>query len=161
MGVEDLAQQERLRKARQARLNVLEEQAARMGIDTPPHITIEIGTLRKELEIRETVIASPIEAKLSQDLGPDGRFIYTAAALEQIGKRLDNALQFFSEWIERVEVRSEERTQDIDQRREAGQRANRNLILLFGAGLLVFMAIVVVVLVVVVRDVSIIRDTIR
>lgn len=158
MGVENLDQQQRIRRAKQDRLNMLEEQAATYGIDTPPHITIEIGTLRKELEIRETVITSPIAPKLAQELGPNGQFIFTAALVEQLGKRVDSGFQQLGEWIERVEARATSDTKDVDARREEGQRSNRNLILVVGGALALFMLVVAVILGMLVQDLAAIRS---
>lgn len=62
-------------KAKQDRLGLLDVQAAIYGIDVPPHIEMERGSLRDELGMVETAIASPARAGISDELGARGRFI--------------------------------------------------------------------------------------
>jgi hypothetical protein len=62
-------------KAKQDRLHVLDLQAARYGIDVPPHIAMERVSLEAELHAVETTLDSPIRAELGDELGPSGRFI--------------------------------------------------------------------------------------
>lgn len=64
-----------LRKAKRERLMVLDKQAARYGIDTPPHIELERISLRDELGMVETAIKTPARPDISEELGSGGRFL--------------------------------------------------------------------------------------
>jgi hypothetical protein len=61
---EVLLARRRVRDAARQRLDLLEEQAARMGIDTPPHVTNEIVGLTGKLKDRDSEIFE-IEKKLT------------------------------------------------------------------------------------------------
>lgn len=65
----------RVRKSKQARLRILDEQAATYGIAVPPHIEMERGSLRDELSMVEIAIQSPARAGVTDELGPAGRFL--------------------------------------------------------------------------------------
>lgn len=62
-------------RAKQERLNILEIQAARYGIDVPAHIEMERGSLKDELSMVETAVASPARAEIGDELGAAGRFL--------------------------------------------------------------------------------------
>lgn len=62
-------------KIKQARLHELDKQSATMGRDTPPHIAMEIGSLKEELGMMEIALQSPARANSSDELGPQGRFL--------------------------------------------------------------------------------------
>jgi hypothetical protein len=62
-------------RAKQDRLHVLDVQAAKYGIDVPPHIAMERVSLEAELRTVETTLDSPIRAELGDELGPRGRFV--------------------------------------------------------------------------------------
>lgn len=64
----------KLLKIKQARLNELETQEARYGIDTPPHIAMERVSLHEEVEMLEKAIQSPARPAISDELGAAGRF---------------------------------------------------------------------------------------
>lgn len=62
-------------RAKQDRLHVLDIQAAKYGIDVPPHIAMERVSLEAELRTVEATLDSPIRAELGDELGPRGRFV--------------------------------------------------------------------------------------
>lgn len=62
-------------KAKHDRLFVLDKQAARYGIDVPPHIEMERVSLTEELRMVETALESPVRANVGDELGPRGRFV--------------------------------------------------------------------------------------
>jgi hypothetical protein len=62
-------------RAKQDRLFVLEVQAAKYGMDTPPHIAMERVSLEAELRATEQTLDSPIRASFSDELGVRGRFV--------------------------------------------------------------------------------------
>lgn len=62
-------------RAKQDRLFVLDMQATKYGIDTPPHIAMERVSLEAELRGAETALDSPIRASFSDELGVRGRFV--------------------------------------------------------------------------------------
>lgn len=53
MSAEEQAHQEELRNTQRRRLHLLQLQAAQFGLQTPPHITIEIEQLKRQLGIRD------------------------------------------------------------------------------------------------------------
>jgi uncharacterized membrane protein len=61
-------------KIKQARLFELDKQAAKYGIDVPPHIEMERVSLHDELAMVESAIRSPARAETADELGPAGRF---------------------------------------------------------------------------------------
>src|SRR6185295_6905900 len=62
-------------RAKQDRLHVLDLQAAKYGIDVPPHIAMERVSLEAELKAVELTLDSPIRAELGDELGASGRFV--------------------------------------------------------------------------------------
>ncbi len=71
-------------RAKQDRLYVLDVQAAKYGIDVPPHIAMERVSLEAELRATETALDSPIRAEFGDDLGPRGRFVVNHEQNRQI-----------------------------------------------------------------------------
>jgi hypothetical protein len=160
VGAQDIAQQNRIRNARKRRLYVLEEQAAQYGLDCPPHITVEIASLKKELEIRESIIASPIEAEVAASIGPDGQFIALTQFFDQvnkgismIGQRVDDVHGYLDERISRIEETDFEYRSTERQDRIAGQDANKRLILAVGVVFLILILAIAGVLSLVVKAV--------
>jgi hypothetical protein len=62
-------------RAKQDRLFILDTQAAKYGMDTPPHIAMERLSLEAELRGAEAALDSPIRASFSDELGVRGRFV--------------------------------------------------------------------------------------
>lgn len=62
-------------RIKQARLHELDKQSATMGLNTPPHVAMEIGSLKEELGMMEIALASPARAVSTDELGPQGRFL--------------------------------------------------------------------------------------
>jgi hypothetical protein len=59
--------------AHEERVGLLRIQAARMGADTPPHITIEIEKIIDELAHLKQASSYPVSPALMEELGPAGR----------------------------------------------------------------------------------------
>jgi hypothetical protein len=59
--------------AHEERVGILRIQAARMGTDTPPHITIEIEKIIDELAHLKQASTYPVSPALMEELGPAGR----------------------------------------------------------------------------------------
>lgn len=57
-----------------ARLRVLEQQAAAYGMDTPPHIVIEIGNIQDKIEETKMANKSIISVQLLQHMEPNERW---------------------------------------------------------------------------------------
>lgn len=86
-------------KAKQARLRVLDEQAANFGpLYTPPHIEMERGSLRDELAMIETAIQSPARAEVTDELGPAGRFLVNHQQNLDIKKSIASLSNKFDEF---------------------------------------------------------------
>ncbi len=66
----------RVLKSKQARLRILDEQAAAMGAyNVPPHVEMERQSLMDELGMIEIAIQAPARAEVTEQLGPAGRFL--------------------------------------------------------------------------------------
>jgi len=66
----------RILKTKQARLHVLDIQAAALGeYNVPPQIEMERQSLMDELGMLEIAIQSPARAGVTDELGPAGRFL--------------------------------------------------------------------------------------
>lgn len=125
MAIEDEDRQRDIRALKLRQLRALEAQHATMGTLTPPHITIQIETLRRELQMTETILASPIEPKFAEGLGADGRFIVTLAKIEELGRELRTGLHYMGERVDRVEEFGQERWEREREDRRDGQRRTR------------------------------------
>jgi hypothetical protein len=76
-------------KIKQSRLQELEEQAAGMGIYyTPPHIAMEIDSLKEELGMMDVAIESPARTSVGDELGPRGRFVVNWQQNQDIKKSI-------------------------------------------------------------------------
>jgi len=66
----------RVLKTKQARLNVLDIQAAALGkYNVPPQIEMERQSLMEELGMLELAIQAPARSEVGDELGPGGRFL--------------------------------------------------------------------------------------
>lgn len=122
-------------KAKQARLFVLDKQAATYGIDVPPHIEMERGSLRDELSMVETAIASPARSEVGDELGAAGRFIVNHQQNREIKQSIAAVAVKLDRFIEQS---------------ESWRNMHRQLILIIGIAviaILVVLAIVVTFLV--------------
>ena len=124
MAAEDEALQREIRTMKLRHLRALETQQATMGTLTPPYVTIQLETLRRELQMTETILASPIEGKFAEGLGADGRFIVLFSKIEDLGRELRTGLYYMGERIDRVEDAGQERWErERDDRRDGQQRS--------------------------------------
>ena len=62
-------------RLKQARLHELDKQAAVYGIDEPPQIAMERGSLQEELGMMEIAVQSPARSSAGDELGAAGRFV--------------------------------------------------------------------------------------
>ena len=92
-------------RAKQDRLNILDVQAAKYGIGVPPHIEMERGSLRDELGMIETAVASPARAEISDELGARGRFVVNhqqnreiKQSIAAIAVKLDRFIDDSTDW---------------------------------------------------------------
>ncbi len=94
----------RIIKAKQDRLNILDVQAAKYGIDVPPHIEMERGSLHEELSMVETAIQSPARAKVTDELGPAGRFLVNHQDNREIKQTIAAVLVKLDTFIDQSET---------------------------------------------------------
>lgn len=76
-------------RAKQDRLHVLDLQAAKYGIDLPPHIEMERQTLQEEVGMFEVALESPASANATDELGARGRFAVSYQQSRKALERLD------------------------------------------------------------------------
>lgn len=122
-------------KAKQARLFVLDKQAATYGIDVPPHIEMERVSLHEELRMVETAVASPARADVGDELGAPGRFIVNHQQNREIKQSIASVAVKLDRFIEQS---------------ESWRSMHRQLILIIGVtviAILVALAIIVTYLV--------------
>lgn len=82
---EEALRLEELRRIKRATLHELDKQAAQYAsVNIPPHIQTERQRLRRELGIVESVIASPLNAAIGDELGEASRFVAYLEQLRQI-----------------------------------------------------------------------------
>jgi hypothetical protein len=118
-------------KAKQERLFFLDKQAARYGIDVPPHIEMERGSLRDELGMVETAIASPARAEIGDELGAAGRFLVN----HQQNREIKQSIAAVAVKLDRF----------IDDS-EAWRSMHRQLILVIGVAVLVLVIAIAVII---------------
>jgi hypothetical protein len=115
-------------RAKQDRLNLLDVQAAKYGIDVPPHIEMERGSLRDELSMVETAIASPARAEISDELGARGRFVVNHQQNREIKQSIAAIAVKLDAFIEQS---------------EAWRDVNRQVLLIIGIAVLLILIAVV------------------
>lgn len=103
---EEAIRLEELRQIKRRTLHELDKQAAGYG-DTPipTHIQLERQRLRRELGMVESVIASPLNAAIGDDLGEGGRFVAyielmrqgDRATLEAVARLEERLVDFIDE----------------------------------------------------------------
>lgn len=125
MAREDEERQHEIREMKLRQLRALELQQAAMGVLTPPATTIQIDTLRRELQMTETILTSSIEPKFAEGLGADGRFIVTLAKIEELGREMRTGLHYMGERVDRVEEAGQERWERERDDRRDGQHRTR------------------------------------
>ena len=128
MASEDEDRQRDIRAMKLRQLRALETQQATMGTLTPPHVTIQIETLRRELQMTETILASPIEPRFAEGLGADGRFIVILSKIEEVGREFRTGLHYMGERVDRVEDAGQERWEREREDRRDGQMRSRLVI---------------------------------
>lgn len=81
-----------MRKAHLARLQLLEQQQAKFGYDSPPHITLEIAELRESVRLDELSLSDIVPAHIVAELGPIGRFRSLHKDIYRSRKRSDEGI---------------------------------------------------------------------
>lgn len=94
----------RLIQIKQAQLRILDEKAARYGLDTPPHVEMERVTLREEIGMFEKAIGSPARAKVTDELGPAGRYLVNYEQNRELAAEFDRFSQLIMKWIAALSV---------------------------------------------------------
>jgi len=97
----------RVLKVKQARLRILDEQAAALGeYNVPPHIEMERQSLMDELGMIEFAIAAPARAEVTEQLGPAGRFLVNhqqyrevKQSLAAISVKIEQGFAMHRQWI--------------------------------------------------------------
>lgn len=117
-------------RAKQDRLFVLEVQAAKYGMDTPPHIAMERVSLEAELRAVETTLDSPIRAGFSDELGVRGRFVVNHQQNREIKKSIAHIAVKLDRFIE-------------DSR--SWRNMHRQLILIIGVALIIILIVLAIV----------------
>lgn len=74
MTVEESPYVDQILESLSARLRILETQAATYGLDTPPHIVIEIGQLKEKIEDTRMAHKSIISVQLLAHMEPNERW---------------------------------------------------------------------------------------
>jgi len=117
-------------RAKQDRLSVLDIQAAKYGIDTPPHIAMERVSLEAELKAVETTLDSPIRAGLGDELGPRGRFVVNHEQNREIKQSIAAIAVKLDRFIESSET---------------WRTMHRQIILIIGVAVLAIVIVVVII----------------
>lgn len=99
----------KLRAIYQQRLRILEENAATLGLEAPPSLTIQLRETRKELEHIEKVLGSPISPDLANALGTTGQY-------QLLLRELQLLRDFVRESTGREREDRRERQATVDQR---------------------------------------------
>lgn len=118
-------------RAKQDRLFVLDVQAAKYGIDVPPHIAMERVSLEAELRAVETTLDSPIRAEFSDELGVRGRFVVNHQQNQDIKKQNREIKQS----IAAVVVKLDRFIEDS----KSWRNMHRQLILIIGIAVIIIM----------------------
>jgi hypothetical protein len=129
-------------RAKQDRLNILNLQAAKYGIDVPPHVAMERVSLEAELKAVETTLDSPIRAELGDELGPRGRFVVNHQQNVEIQKQntdLDKLIRETKQSIGALAVKLDRFIDDS----KSWRMMHRNIILIIGVAVLITFGIVI------------------
>lgn len=118
-------------KVKQARLFVLDKQAATYGIDAPPHIEMERLSLQDELDMFEVALESPARAESTDELGPAGRFLVNRQQYREVKQSMATILVKLDTFIDESQ---EWRTM------------HRSLILIIGVAVILILVVVVAII---------------
>ena len=118
-------------RAKQDRLFYLDVQAAKYGIDVPPHIAMERVSLEAEVRAVETTLDSPIRAGFSDELGVRGRFVVNHQQNQDIKKSIAHVVVKLDRFIEDS---------------KAWRNMHRQLILIIGIAVIVILIALAVLL---------------
>lgn len=129
-------------RAKQDRLNILDVQAARYGIDVPPHIAMERVSLEAELRAVETTLDSPIRADLGDELGPRGRFVVNHQQNLEIQKQNTDIEKLIRETKQSIAHVATKLDRFIDDSK-SWRNMHRNVILIIGVAVLITFGIVI------------------
>lgn len=82
------------------RLQALVEQAAQLGVSTPPEVRIEIALLKAETEAESAILQSRINESVATQLGEVGRFQSLDNTLRQLKEHVDERLDRMQEYLD-------------------------------------------------------------
>lgn len=127
MGIQDDIKRLEIRNERLHRLRLLEYRQAQQGIETPPHVVIEIAETKAELGLSDLLVAEKASGAFADEIGPEGRFLVTtrlmsqlARQVEQLGTQLEQQGQATKDQIDtqrqQIEQRIETQGQSIEGR---------------------------------------------
>jgi hypothetical protein len=131
-------------RAKQDRLNVLDVQAAKYGIDVPPHVAMERVSLEAELRAVETTLDSPIRAELGDELGPRGRFVVNHQQNREIQKQNSDIEQLSREMKQNIAAIAVKLDRFIDAS-DAWRNMHRQLILIIGVAVLIIVIAIAII----------------
>lgn len=77
-----------IRNAKLERLRLLEVQQARQGNDAPPHLVVEVESLRRALGLVDAAVSSPLTPDVVEALGQSGRYMATDTRLNAIERSI-------------------------------------------------------------------------
>lgn len=133
---EDRQHAQRLIKKKKGRLYRLEEQAAQMGLDTPPHVTTEIDDLRADIATLEAIAApepgtDPEVRALTKRSFGDGdwamlfsQYVLINTRLTKVEEKTDTIAQVQqAASIERLQTKDD--IHEIKERQVSGERKHR------------------------------------
>lgn len=124
-------------RAKQDRLYVLDVQAAKYGIDVPPHVAMERVSLEAELRAAETTLDSPIRAEFSDELGVRGRFVVNHQQNREIQKQNREIKQSIAAVVVKLDRFIEES--------KSWRSMHRQLILIIGVAVIIILVALAVV----------------
>ena len=131
-------------RAKQERLNLLDVQAAKYGLDVPPHIAMERGSLREELSMVETAVASMARAGISDELGVRGRFVVNHQQNVEIQKQNTDIEKLSREMKQNIAAIAVKLDRFIDTS-ETWRNMHRQILLIIGIVVIVIAIIVTII----------------
>jgi len=95
-----------LQTIKRRKLRVLETQIETYGeTNAPTHLLVERAELRQALGVVESVLASPLDATLSDELGEGGRFVAFLEQLRRLERTVNKLVEDSMNWRERISLR--------------------------------------------------------
>ncbi len=96
----------KLQAIKRSRLRVLDQQIALHGeADAPAQLLVERAELRQSLGVVESVLASPLDAHLGDELGERWRFVAFLEQLRRVERTVNKLVEDSMNWRERISLR--------------------------------------------------------